>query len=41
MNQFMETSIPDIYAAGDVCKVNWDVAFHWFQVCAENASVSI
>ena len=28
----MESSIQDIYAAGDVCTVNWDVAFHWFQV---------
>lgn len=32
MSQSMETSIKDIYAAGDVCTVNWDVAFHWFQV---------
>ena len=32
VNQSMETNIPDIYAAGDVCTVNWDVARHWFQV---------
>lgn len=32
MNQSMETSVKDVYAAGDVCTVNWDVAFHWFQV---------
>lgn len=28
----METSVKDIFAAGDVCCVNWSVAFHWFQM---------
>jgi len=28
----METSVKDIFAAGDVCSVNWDTALHWFQV---------
>lgn len=32
VNQSMESSVQDIYAAGDVCTVNWDVAFHWFQM---------
>lgn len=32
VNQSMETSVEDIYAAGDVCTVQWDLALHWFQV---------
>lgn len=28
----LETSEKDIYAAGDVCAVNWDIAKHWFQM---------
>lgn len=32
VNEFMQTNLSDIYAAGDVCSVNWDVAKHWFQM---------
>ena len=32
VNEEMETSIKDIYAAGDVCHVNWDSSKHWFQM---------
>ena len=32
VNESMQTSVDDIYAAGDCCTVNWEVAFHWFQV---------
>ena len=32
VDETMETSVKDIYAAGDVCSVNWSVSFHWFQV---------
>ncbi|XP_047116793.1 pyridine nucleotide-disulfide oxidoreductase domain-containing protein 1 [Schistocerca piceifrons] len=28
----METSVPDIFAAGDVCTASWPHAFHWFQM---------
>lgn len=28
----LETSEEGIFAAGDVCSVNWDVAKHWFQM---------
>jgi len=28
----LETSQKDIYAAGDVCTVKWDLAKHWFQM---------
>ncbi|XP_011506245.1 PREDICTED: pyridine nucleotide-disulfide oxidoreductase domain-containing protein 1 [Ceratosolen solmsi marchali] len=28
----METSEKNIYAAGDVCTVGWEIAFHWFQM---------
>ncbi|KAG5884299.1 hypothetical protein JTB14_006307 [Gonioctena quinquepunctata] len=31
VNEFMQTNIPYIYAAGDVCDVNWLLAKHWFQ----------
>lgn len=27
-----KTSVPNIYAAGDVCTAGWTVAPHWFQV---------
>ncbi|GJQ84691.1 hypothetical protein Trydic_g12710 [Trypoxylus dichotomus] len=30
VNEFMQTSIPNIYAAGDVCHANWEHAKHWF-----------
>lgn len=32
VNERMETSIDDVYAAGDVCTINWDVPLHWFQM---------
>lgn len=32
VNEKMETSEKDIYAAGDVCTVNWKQSPHWFQV---------
>lgn len=32
INEMMETSIPDIYAAGDICHAGWDPADHWFQM---------
>ncbi|XP_054282714.1 pyridine nucleotide-disulfide oxidoreductase domain-containing protein 1 [Macrosteles quadrilineatus] len=28
----METNLPDIFAAGDVCHASWDRAPHWFQM---------
>ncbi|XP_055858422.1 pyridine nucleotide-disulfide oxidoreductase domain-containing protein 1 [Episyrphus balteatus] len=32
VNDMMETSIPYIYAAGDVCHAGWNLADHWFQM---------
>ena len=32
VNWEMETSTKDIYAAGDVCTADWDIAEHWFQM---------
>lgn len=32
VNWKMETSIPDIFAAGDVCTASWEHAKHWFQM---------
>ncbi|CAG9853842.1 unnamed protein product [Phyllotreta striolata] len=32
VNEHMETNVPGIYAAGDVCSANWNVAKHWFQM---------
>lgn len=32
VNEMMETCIPDIYAAGDVCHAGWEHADHWFQM---------
>nr|CAI5838688.1 unnamed protein product [Callosobruchus analis] len=32
VNEFMQTSLPFIYAAGDVCNCNWQLAKHWFQM---------
>lgn len=32
VNWKMETSIPDIFAAGDVCTASWEQAPHWFQM---------
>uniref|UniRef100_A0A1B6MII5 Pyridine nucleotide-disulfide oxidoreductase domain-containing protein 1 n=1 Tax=Graphocephala atropunctata TaxID=36148 RepID=A0A1B6MII5_9HEMI len=28
----METNLPDVYAAGDVCSAAWERAAHWFQM---------
>lgn len=28
----MQTSVPGIFAAGDVCSASWDQAHHWFQM---------
>ena len=28
----MQTSIADVYAAGDVCNASWEHAPHWLQV---------
>lgn len=30
VNEYMQTSISNIYAAGDVCFANWEHAKHWF-----------
>lgn len=32
MNDKMETSIKDVYAAGDSCTAGWQWAKHWFQM---------
>lgn len=32
VNDFMETSIESIYAAGDICFAGWDLAPHFFQM---------
>lgn len=32
VNDHMETSLPNIYAAGDLCNANWNLAKHWFQM---------
>lgn len=32
VNWRMETNIPDVYAAGDVCTASWTLAKHWFQM---------
>lgn len=32
VNWKMETNLPDVYAAGDVCTAGWDVAEHWHQM---------
>lgn len=32
VNWKMETSIPDVFAAGDVCTASWEQAIHWFQM---------
>ncbi|KAF2881139.1 hypothetical protein ILUMI_25050 [Ignelater luminosus] len=30
INEYMQTSIKNIYAAGDICAPNWSFAKHWF-----------
>lgn len=32
VNENMMTSVPDVYAAGDVCSASWQLADLWFQV---------
>lgn len=32
VNDLMESSISNIYAAGDVCYAGWNLAQHWFQM---------
>lgn len=32
VNEFMQTNIPFIYSAGDVCSADWSLAKHWFQM---------
>ncbi|KAL3281389.1 hypothetical protein HHI36_004599 [Cryptolaemus montrouzieri] len=32
VNEYMKTSVNDIYAAGDICEANWKPAEHWFQM---------
>ena len=32
VNDRMETSLPDVFAAGDVCTACWELSPHWLQV---------
>ncbi|KAJ8983408.1 hypothetical protein NQ317_005873 [Molorchus minor] len=32
VNDYMQTNLPNIYAAGDLCTANWPLAKHWFQM---------
>lgn len=32
VNEYQETSIPNVYAAGDVASASWNHAQHWFQL---------
>jgi len=32
VNDKMQTSVQDVYAAGDVCNASWEHAPHWLQV---------
>lgn len=32
VNSLMETNLPNIYAAGDVCSASWPLTRHWFQM---------
>lgn len=32
VDEYMRTSVKDIFAAGDVCNANWISAKHWFQM---------
>lgn len=32
VDEHLQTSVTDVYAAGDVCTVNWPPAKHWFQM---------
>lgn len=35
----MQTSLPNVYAAGDVCSAGWKIAPHWFQVNFSSSKV--
>lgn len=30
VDQYMRTNLKNVYAAGDICNPNWDLAKHWF-----------
>lgn len=32
VNEFMQTNVPNIFAAGDICTADWKSAKHWFQM---------
>ncbi|KJE97177.1 pyridine nucleotide-disulfide oxidoreductase domain 1, variant 2 [Capsaspora owczarzaki ATCC 30864] len=32
VNDQMQTNLPDVFAAGDVCTVQWPTSSHWFQL---------
>ena len=32
VNDKMQTTVPDVFAAGDVCTASWEAADHWMQV---------
>lgn len=32
VNEYMQTNLNRIYAAGDICTANWSFAKHWFQM---------
>lgn len=32
VNYKMQTTVPSVYAAGDVCSASWEPAQHWFQM---------
>ncbi|KAH8409899.1 hypothetical protein KR009_000590 [Drosophila setifemur] len=32
VDEMMQTNLPDVYAAGDVCTAVWPLAPHWFQM---------
>ena len=38
VNDWMHTSLPDVFAAGDVCNPCWPTQKHWFQVRAPTPS---
>ncbi|XP_063404824.1 pyridine nucleotide-disulfide oxidoreductase domain-containing protein 1-like isoform X3 [Mytilus trossulus] len=32
VNDHMQTTVQDVYAAGDICTVSWELSQHWFQM---------
>ncbi|KAL1490475.1 hypothetical protein ABEB36_013163 [Hypothenemus hampei] len=32
VDEYMRTNLKNIYAAGDICSANWQIAKHWFQM---------